>query len=1010
MPGKRRAIRTFKPKIMKPARTLLPLLLAVCIRTVATAQTKIGEDYILPSPQVWSFMNYGGDSPTLSTGTVRAEIPVYTYEDPDFKLPVALVYASNGYIPNVQAGQTGLGWYLRAGGYIVRETRGIQDDAEVYVHKKVGYPIKGFYHYYRGKAKETDKILEAGSIDETRTLFGIGKAKPRYETQSDIYSFNFMGHRGKFVLTADSVAVFDTEKPAGEYSVSMTALRSGIIHIRTGDGYTFQFNDVSNYGTALAPDYSKFLHWQYHTNDGKSEFHPNGSMLPDIWMLTCVTTPAGVEMRYEYSSVLADKCKSENVRPAVTHVTHTGASSSLLKYELPENRTALLSYSMDVPYLKRIRIRDRMEIRFDYSPRAEVEKVHRFGTERPLDDVTDKLDAITVCNAEGDTIRTCRLSYVYADDIAGSNPVMFLDKVFVSGAGEYGMIYEGQDADGRFTIPFPCHGTTSIDYWGYSNAPANYDLERFLDDFSEPTRTQAPRKTSRSADAAFAVRGMLKRLTYPTRGYTVYEYGPHTYTSRIARRTDGSARFETNDWGAGEAGGVCLLSVSDYDTDHSLLKRRTYRYRGTLLHHPQFESNYDAVEKTGKWTQQNRIVSGADLSSYAIGDYHVQYYDVREILPDGGQVWYTFSSYQNAPELFPELKPEETLSAGLDYLVTSDVVQRELKPHYIPSRQGRLLRKEFLTANDVCVRAESYRYGNVPALYTEGVERAGDLFYVQRTYLQNYPLLEIDVLENAQNVSETRITRQLFTYNDYKQVRNLRMIGSAGEQIDRTVYYAADIPQEERSSELQAHLAQRHRGAVLREERRVDGVLMELNTYAYRMLYQDSLNCEPSNSAMIPLFNRKFPVLHEIRSGQYPVDEENLPLVLRYDEYDVQGHAMQTTGRDGIPTCYIWGYHGMYPVAEIRNITYPRLNGKWTPYYQTPLAGELPSASENELRRRPHYRSIRTFRYEPMVGVVETTDPAGRKTTYEYNASGMLKAVRDHEGNLLQSYNYSTEK
>ena len=63
----------------------------------------VGNNLNTGTPQVWSLLKYGGSAPNLYTGTVSASIPLYTYQDEDFTLPVVLNYASNGYMPNIQA-------------------------------------------------------------------------------------------------------------------------------------------------------------------------------------------------------------------------------------------------------------------------------------------------------------------------------------------------------------------------------------------------------------------------------------------------------------------------------------------------------------------------------------------------------------------------------------------------------------------------------------------------------------------------------------------------------------------------------------------------------------------------------------------------------------------------------------------------------------------------------------------------------------------------------------------
>ena len=80
------------------------------------------------SPQAWAMNRYGNESIDLYTGTVGVSLPVYTYSDDDFTIPVSINYSSDGYRPNIQSGPLGLGWNLSLGGAITREVRGIPDD------------------------------------------------------------------------------------------------------------------------------------------------------------------------------------------------------------------------------------------------------------------------------------------------------------------------------------------------------------------------------------------------------------------------------------------------------------------------------------------------------------------------------------------------------------------------------------------------------------------------------------------------------------------------------------------------------------------------------------------------------------------------------------------------------------------------------------------------------------------------------------------------------------------
>ncbi|WP_218824304.1 RHS repeat domain-containing protein [Pontibacter ummariensis] len=60
----------------------------------------------------------------------------------------------------------------------------------------------------------------------------------------------------------------------------------------------------------------------------------------------------------------------------------------------------------------------------------------------------------------------------------------------------------------------------------------------------------------------------------------------------------------------------------------------------------------------------------------------------------------------------------------------------------------------------------------------------------------------------------------------------------------------------------------------------------------------------------------------------------------------------------------------------------------------------------DNLRICPADAQMTTYIYDPLVGMTSSTDANGRTTYYVYDSFGRLKAVKDHEGNVLNSYEY----
>ena len=81
-----------------------------------------------PTPQTQAFIRYGSNPVDLHTGNLTVTIPLYTYSDRDFTLPISASYSSQGFIPGKQTGILGMNWFLNCGGTISREIKGIADD------------------------------------------------------------------------------------------------------------------------------------------------------------------------------------------------------------------------------------------------------------------------------------------------------------------------------------------------------------------------------------------------------------------------------------------------------------------------------------------------------------------------------------------------------------------------------------------------------------------------------------------------------------------------------------------------------------------------------------------------------------------------------------------------------------------------------------------------------------------------------------------------------------------
>ena len=130
----------------------------------------------------------------------------------------------------------------------------------------------------------------------------------------------------------------------------------------------------------------------------------------------------------------------------------------------------------------------------------------------------------------------------------------------------------------------------------------------------------------------------------------------------------------------------------------------------------------------------------------------------------------------------------------------------------------------------------------------------------------------------------------------------------------------------------------------------------------------------------------------------------------KYTAYDNYGNLLEKEDSNGLKTSYIYGYNGLYKIAEIANCSLAQvkavsgLSGIQT----APLSSNMSATAENSLRAIQQ-AEVTTFDYKPLVGIVKIKDSTGRSVNYQYNKHGKLEKVINTAGEDEIRYNYSTD-
>jgi len=213
---------------------------------------------------------------SLSVGLPSIDIPVCGLEDVDISVPVTLQYHPDAVKPDEHPGWVGLGWNLKAGGSIVRISKGKHDEV-----------LAGYYDMHRiPTADDPNPNFNPSSLlnnfywnfitDPISSPNGFLPVDENFEDyEPDEFIFNFGGYSGKFYFNHEGEWVFTTN--SGEHfemSVSDAPVN------------TFSLSGNTFGDPLLAAGGSGFASFTITTNDGTKYTFGGASMTPTFMIFS----------------------------------------------------------------------------------------------------------------------------------------------------------------------------------------------------------------------------------------------------------------------------------------------------------------------------------------------------------------------------------------------------------------------------------------------------------------------------------------------------------------------------------------------------------------------------------------------------------------------------------------------------------------------------------------------------------------------------------------------------
>lgn len=955
----------------------------------------------IPAPQTWGFIRYGATPVNYYTGTAQVDVPIYTYNDNDFTLNVSAGYASSGFQPQRQTGILGLNWFLNCGGSITREIRGLADD-EYVVDNGAGCMLLTSNY---DEARVFD--LTAVSRQNEQSAWSVNGR----EVDADIFHFNFMGHSGTFHINGQrKICVYNTNGNHGTYEI-IPQLKPNqellSITVRTGDGYTYLFGGDD-------PSVERSIRGSY-TSPGNYYIRLSDRHPVVTWLLREVTAPNGRKITFTYDSV-------QNLLSYLARGSNNPfyvVSFAMGRNKVPSTPDGRMHYRkasvIRTSYLTGITVSngsvtDRaLKIDFKYSLKAfrDAADVNNNDSDYAKADANiaqylKQLDEIIVTSGTG-VLRRCNFSY---REKTLNNNRLILEKIDVSGVGAYIMKYYEPTR-------YPDLSTSAVDFWGYYNGRDDNLFSQIAPtDVNRLNMEEQITADYRNPNWKFGVAGCLKRIIYPTKGFTDFEYEPNRAKYMVQRNMYPNLEGEIRDdfvgdysptnsadkylsalnsylytfRGNDETGGVRIRKIIDNDgVGNSQIRQFDYE-RGTVMTFPRFWS-YSV------WGM-NELNPYINIPGNTFDQTHIGYEVVREKYADGSYVEYRYNDYRSHPDEYDGQHRRTNTSFNIppvaDSTFLNNISRMPNSHHY---QRGKLNRKTFYDKNRNKVRCEYMVYADhdVGRNYTAYVVGSGAYYYSVKKFTGDYRLTEKRATDYFGQDSISTTTR--YVYNDLGQIRSTIERDAEGVVRESHVEYCHEtLGQSDTEHHVLDYPSLTYTTVTARYLRKI----ATATKYDYVKIGDMIKPAKVSQAVMAE--PKTWPFLSQLFPSLTYVDK------VLYEAYDTQGNPVQVRDAAGVVTSYLWGYQGRYPVAKVVGATYARIKAALALADDAPVSAALTSAQASALRAIEG-AFVDTYVYKPQVGMTEHTDPAGKTYRFSYDSYGRLVGTDDPLG-VVQQYEY----
>ena len=435
---------------------------------------------IPPSPNSASLGKFGDIPVGLATGLPSIDIPLYTITEGSLNVPVSISYHSAGVKVEEISGVVGLGWAFNAGGVITRTVRGQPDDA----------PSSGYFNTNQMPDPSTDSYKLNSYVPDASYLRAI--ANGYKDSEPDMYFFNFVGFSGKLLVDAQKNVY---AAPFQNFKIQHGFGADQLWVITTDEGVKYFFGGDDAIETSYSESYC---------NPGTDS--PPDNPYISSWYLKKIESPTGEVISFEYSipsSTTYYSNFSETRYDLISGPSIQGYGASCEGYIY---YNCNINLTVENIYLKKINWSNGT-LETSLNPRTDIPGLQL-------------VSSISIKDDKNIPIKNLQFVYSYFNTNNNNEQRLKLESVANSinnvVENKYQFLYDERS-------PLANRNSKAQDYWGYYNGKnSNTTLIPALYGASFGG-------SDRNADSIATQNGILKKIIYPTGGYTYFDYELNTF-------------------------------------------------------------------------------------------------------------------------------------------------------------------------------------------------------------------------------------------------------------------------------------------------------------------------------------------------------------------------------------------------------------------------------------------------------------------------------------------------